>query len=91
MVSSSDDAQWRPSDVAVGPDGALYIADWYDSVVGGHNMNDWEKGRIYRLAPPGFEPDTAPRSSARETRKRREPRSLHCHIPPGILFEIVCR
>lgn len=52
---SSDDPQWRPSDVAVAPDGSLFIADWYDSVVGGHNMNDWEKGRIYRLAPPDFE------------------------------------
>ena len=54
-VVSSGDPQWRPSDVAVAPDGSVFIADWYDAVVGGHNMKDWEKGRIYRLAPPGFE------------------------------------
>ncbi len=52
---SSDDRNFRPSDVAVGPDGAVYIADWYDPVVGGHNMQDSEKGRIYRLAPPDFQ------------------------------------
>ncbi|MDW3647804.1 MAG: c-type cytochrome [Bacteroidia bacterium] len=44
--------QWfRPSDVCVAPDGSLFIADWYDPGVGGHQMGDTAKGRIYRLAP----------------------------------------
>ncbi len=50
-----DQRKWfRPSDVAVGADGALYVADWFDSVVGGHQMNDRRgHGRIYRIAPKG--------------------------------------
>ncbi len=52
----ADDPNWRPSDVAVAPDGAVFVADWHDPVVGGHNMMDTEKGRIYRLAPPGYLP-----------------------------------
>lgn len=49
----STDPDFRPSDIAVAPDGSVFIADWQDPVVGGHNMQDIERGRIFRLAPPG--------------------------------------
>lgn len=49
--------QFRPSDVMVGADGALYIADWYDRRVGGHgDIDDSCSGTIYRIAPKGFKP-----------------------------------
>ncbi len=44
--------QWfRPADVCVAPDGSLFVADWYDPGVGGHQMGDLQQGRIYHLAP----------------------------------------
>ncbi|PYT27987.1 MAG: hypothetical protein DMG57_16430 [Acidobacteria bacterium] len=51
---SSPDSWFRPSDVAVAPDGSVFFADWYDPVVGGHEMKDLTRGRIYRLAPAGY-------------------------------------
>lgn len=45
--------QWfRPSDVCIAPDGSLFVADWYDPGVGGHQVGDLNRGRIFRLAPP---------------------------------------
>jgi len=49
---------FRPSDVVVGPDGAIYISDWYDARVGGHgDRDDSCSGTIYRIAPKGFKPE----------------------------------
>ena len=43
---------FRPADVTIGTDGAIFIADWFDPVVGGHQMNDsLGYGRIYRITP----------------------------------------
>jgi putative membrane-bound dehydrogenase-like protein len=48
---------FRPSDVCVGPDGALYVTDWTDSRVGGHStMDEAASGVVYRIAPKGFKP-----------------------------------
>ncbi|MEO8483065.1 MAG: PVC-type heme-binding CxxCH protein [Acidobacteriota bacterium] len=54
VVFGGADTWFRPSDVAVSPDGTLFVADWYDPGVGGHNMGDPQgaRGRIFRVAPP---------------------------------------
>ncbi|WP_373494139.1 PVC-type heme-binding CxxCH protein [Aquiflexum sp.] len=51
----TDTKKWfRPSDITSGTDGALYIADWYDPIVGGHVMDDTLGiGKIYRIIPKG--------------------------------------
>ncbi|RFS18040.1 PVC-type heme-binding CxxCH protein [Emticicia sp. C21] len=53
--TSEDVRKWfRPSDVVAGTDGAIYVADWYDPVVGGHAMHDKKAhGRIFRITPKG--------------------------------------
>ena len=53
--SSDDRSNWfRPSDVCIGTDGAIYVADWYDPGVGGHDIRDKNgEGRIFRIAPKG--------------------------------------
>ncbi len=61
-ILTTSDAWFRPSDVCVAPDGSLYVADWNDAGVGGHNMADRDfatmTGRIYRIAPKGNKPAT---------------------------------
>tara|TARA_R110002096_G_scaffold288244_2_gene481943 strand:+ start:2781 stop:5399 length:2619 start_codon:yes stop_codon:yes gene_type:complete len=57
LVSCPDNLNFRPSDIAIGADGALYVADWYDTKVGGHKAEDpTHAGAIYRIAPKGFTP-----------------------------------
>ena len=54
-VTGAIETLFRPSDIAVGPDGALYVSDWIDARVGGHqDLDDTLSGAIYRIAPKGF-------------------------------------
>ncbi len=55
----SSDSNFRPSDIEVGGDGALYVSDWHNTLIGHmqHNMRDpnrdHEHGRIYRVTATG--------------------------------------
>src|SRR5690554_4746933 len=52
IILETEDQWFRPVDVKLGPDGAVYMADWYDSRLSHVDPRDtWHKssGRIYRL------------------------------------------
>jgi len=53
MVTGLQDKWFRPADVCTAPDGSLYVTDWYDPGVGGHRQEDVNRGRLFRIAPPG--------------------------------------
>ncbi|HSH96500.1 MAG TPA: c-type cytochrome, partial [Roseimicrobium sp.] len=65
----TDDRWFRPVDTKTGPDGAIYLADWYDSRlthVDPRDTWDREHGRIYRLQAKGAKP-VAPFDLGRST------------------------
>ena len=53
LLKGTRDNWFRPADVCVAPDGSVFVTDWYDPGVGGHAAGDLERGRIFRIAPPG--------------------------------------
>ncbi|MCF7784842.1 MAG: HEAT repeat domain-containing protein [Prosthecobacter sp.] len=57
-VHAEEKFLFRPSDVVVGADGAVYISDWFDPVVGGGHkyLDEAAAGAVYRIAPKGFKP-----------------------------------
>jgi sugar lactone lactonase YvrE len=54
-IVSSTDPNFRPADVEVGPDGAIYFTDWQNPIIGHmqHNLRDPSRdqlhGRVYRV------------------------------------------
>jgi putative membrane-bound dehydrogenase-like protein len=53
FLSNEGDNYFRPDDICAGPDGRLYVSDWYDGGVGGHGYNNPDQGRIFLLLPAG--------------------------------------
>lgn len=62
----SDDPWFRPVDLRIGPDGALYVADFYNRIIGhyevplDHAGRDRERGRIWRIVKTDGESKAPP-------------------------------
>src|SRR5204862_7421020 len=58
-IVSSTDPNFRPADLKVGPDGAIYFLDWQNPIIGHmqHNLRDPSRdrthARIYRVSAEG--------------------------------------
>jgi putative heme-binding domain-containing protein len=65
----STHGSFRPVDVKFGPDGALYVCDWYNPIIGHyqasfrHPERDKQHGRIWRITAKGRPLLKAPRIS----------------------------
>jgi putative heme-binding domain-containing protein len=61
-IARTAELAFRPIDVRLGPDGALYIADWTNPVINHGEVDfrdprrDHVHGRIWRVAPKGSKP-----------------------------------
>jgi putative heme-binding domain-containing protein len=71
----SSDRWFRPVAITLGPDGALYIADFYNRIIGhyevplDHPGRDRERGRIWRIVYRGVDGQGKPGAIADFTKK----------------------
>ena len=62
----SEDNWFRPVDLELGPDGALYVADFYNRIIGHYEVplthpgRDRSSGRVWRIVYKGTEGNPAP-------------------------------
>ena len=63
---SSGDKWFRPVGIKFGPDGAIYVVDWYNKIIAhgevaqNHPDRDKVRGRIWRITPKGHQHKSAP-------------------------------
>ncbi len=75
----SEDNWFRPVDIELGPDGALYVADFYNRIIGHYEVplphpgRDHERGRIWRIVYRGAEGKVAPAPASIDRTKSAEP------------------
>ena len=93
----SSDPSFRPVDVNIGPDGAMYIADWFNPVIGHYQASyadprrDRTHGRIWRITAKGKktikQPDLSAMNAADLLEQLRSPERWTRQQAKRLLFD----
>jgi mono/diheme cytochrome c family protein len=93
----SSSTSFRPVDVSVGPDGSIYVADWFNPVIGHYQASyadprrDKTRGRIWRISakgrPPTKQPHLAKMSAAELLGQLRSPERWTRYQAKRLLFD----
>jgi glucose/arabinose dehydrogenase/mono/diheme cytochrome c family protein len=96
LVTSSD-TSFRPVDVSVGPDGAMYLCDWFNPVIGHYQASyadprrDRSHGRIWRITAKGHpvvkQPKLAEMKPAELLEQLRSPERWTRYQTKRLLFD----
>jgi glucose/arabinose dehydrogenase/mono/diheme cytochrome c family protein len=94
---TSRDGSFRPVDVSVGPDGAIYLCDWFNPLIGHYQTSyadagrDRRHGRIWRLSATGRapvrQPDLATMSPAQLLEQLGSPERWTRYQAKRLLFD----
>lgn len=97
LMKSSNNA-FRPVDVSVGPDGALYLADWYNPIIGHYQASyadprrDKSHGRIWRITSTQHksivQPDLASMTPTELLDQLRSPERWTRYQAKRLLFDL---
>jgi len=97
LVKSSN-AAFRPVDVSVGPDGAMYAADWFNPIIGHYQASyadprrDKAHGRIWRVTAKGRatvkQPNLAAMKPAQLLEQLKSPERWTRYQAKRLLFDI---
>jgi putative heme-binding domain-containing protein len=91
----SEDNWFRPVDIELGPDGALYVADFYNRIIGHYEVplthpgRDRERGRVWRIVYKGTDGKTAPEPSRVDRTRSTVPQLVADLAAPNLAVRTV--
>src|SRR5205823_5813388 len=96
----SSDPWFRPADIKLGPDGALYVADFYNKIIGHyevdlkHPQRDKDRGRVWRIVwkgtgEPGASATGAPKMVFTDLTKETASRLIKLSGDPNITVRLL--